>query len=133
MEQNKTIETPIRPYLPGDLPTLQREQIEINFKHVLTHTAGLPYFSDNFSFSIYRGNVDGVFANYENNNLFTAVKNMRLNSKPFTRFEYSNTGFALMENILGAHYNKIYGAILKEKVLTPLSLTATSAHLRRRT
>jgi CubicO group peptidase (beta-lactamase class C family) len=96
MGQNKTIETPIRPYLPIDLPTLQCEQIEINFKHILMHTAGLPYFPDNFSFSIYRGNVDGVFANYDNNNLFTSVKNMRLRSKPFTRFEYSNMGFALM-------------------------------------
>ena len=47
-EKGQTIENPIRPYLPNDLPTLARDGIEVNFKHIVTHTSGLSYFPDNF-------------------------------------------------------------------------------------
>jgi CubicO group peptidase (beta-lactamase class C family) len=127
LEKNLTIESPIRGFLPTDLPTLQREKTEVNFKHLLTHTSGLPYFPDNFGFSLYTGRVDKAFSDYDRNKLYTCLTNVRLKAVPFTSFEYSNTGVAALGNILELNYNKSYGAVIKEKILTPLGLTETTA------
>ncbi|NJO92561.1 MAG: serine hydrolase [Chloroflexia bacterium] len=55
-ENNHTIETPIRLYLPADIPTLARNGVELNFKHLLTHTSGLNYMPDNFGSQYLSGN-----------------------------------------------------------------------------
>ncbi|MDX2247931.1 MAG: serine hydrolase domain-containing protein [Bacteroidia bacterium] len=128
-EKGQTIETPIRPYLPNNLPTLAREGIEINFKHLMTHTSGLSYFPDNFGGSYYIGKIDEEFEKYDRNKMFTWLLNTPLRSKPFTTWEYSNGGMGLLGTLLELNYGKDYGVILKEKILIPLQLNDTKTDM----
>ena len=129
LEKGQTIENPIRPYLPTDLPTLARDGIEVNFKHILTHTSGLSYFPDNFGTGYYTGNLKGEFENYDRNKMFTWLLNTPLRHKPFTKWEYTNGGMGLMGTILELNYGKSYGAIMKEKLFTPLGLNDTKTDI----
>jgi CubicO group peptidase (beta-lactamase class C family) len=129
LEKGQTIENPIRPYLPNDLPTLARDGIEVNFKHLMTHTSGLSYFPDNFGAGYYTGNLKGEFENYDRNKMFTWLLNAPLRSKPFTTWEYSNGAMGLLGTLLELNYTKSYGTILKEKLLTPLQLNDTKTDM----
>jgi CubicO group peptidase (beta-lactamase class C family) len=129
LEKGQTIENPIRTYLPSDLPTLAREGVEVNFKHLMTHTSGLSYFPDNFGGGYYFGKLGEEFEKYNQNKLFTWLKNTSLRSKPFTTWEYSNGATGLLGTILELNYNKTYGAVLKEKLLDPLQLNDTKTDM----
>ena len=129
LEKGQTIENPIRPYLPNDLPTLAREGIEVNFKHILTHTSGLSYFPDNFGTGYYTGKLKEEFENYDKNKMFTWLLNVPLRNKPFTTWDYSNGAMGLLGTILELNYSKSYGAILKEKIFTPLQLNDTKTDM----
>ena len=128
-EKGQTIENPIRPYLPNDLPTLARDGIEVNFKHIVTHTSGLSYFPDNFGTGYYTGNLRGEFENYDKNKMFTWLLNTPLRNKPFTKWEYSNGAMGVLGTILELNYGKSYGAIMKEKIFTPLQLNDTKTDI----
>lgn len=129
LEKGQTIEQPIRTYLPTDLPTLARDGIEVNFKHLMTHTSGLSYFPDNFGTGFYTGKVGEEFGNYDRNKMFTWLLNTPLRTKPFTTWEYSNGGMGLVGTLLELNYGKSYGAILKEKLLVPLQLNDTKTDM----
>jgi CubicO group peptidase (beta-lactamase class C family) len=129
LEKGQTIEHPIRPYLPSNLPALAREGIEVNFKHLMTHTSGLSYFPDNFGSGFYTGKVGEEFAKYDRNKLFTWLLNTPLKSKPFTTWEYSNGGMGLLGTILELNYNKNYGDVLQEKLFRPLQLNDTKTDM----
>jgi CubicO group peptidase (beta-lactamase class C family) len=129
LEKGQTIENPIRPYLPNNLPTLAREGVEVNFKHLMTHTSGLSYFPDNFGVGYYLGKVGEEFAKYDRNKMFTWLLNTHLKSKPFTTMEYSNGGMGLLGTLLELNYNKTYGEVLHEKLLNPLQLNDTKSDM----
>ena len=129
LERGQTIEQPIRTYLPNDLPTLARDGIEVNFKHLMTHTSGLSYFPNNFGGGYYTGNISEEFGNYDRNKMFTWLLNTPLRSKPFTTWEYSNGAMGLLGTLLELNYGKNYGTILKEKLLVPLQLNDTKTDM----
>ena len=129
LEKGQSIETPVRTYLPDRLPTLARDGIEVNFKHLLTHTSGLGYFPDNFGAGYYFGRIAEEFEKYDRNKLFTWLLNTPIRHKPFTTWEYSNGGMGLLGTILEINYNKTYGAVLNEKLFTPLQLNDTKTDM----
>jgi CubicO group peptidase (beta-lactamase class C family) len=127
-ENGQTIENPIRPYLPNNLPTLARDGVEVNFKHIMTHTSGLGYFPDNIGALQYL-NVGKAFEKYDRNKLYTYLLNAPLRHKPFTTFEYSNSAMGVLGTILELNYNKKYSSIIKEKVFDPLQLNDTKTDM----
>jgi CubicO group peptidase (beta-lactamase class C family) len=129
LEKGQTIENPIRPYLPSNLPTLGRDGIEVNFKHLMTHTSGLSYFPDNFGFGYYTGKLGEEFKKYDRSKMFTWLLNAPLMTKPFTTWEYSNGGIGLLGTLLELNYDKNYGSVLKEKMLVPLQLNDTKTSM----
>jgi CubicO group peptidase (beta-lactamase class C family) len=129
LEKGQTIENPIRPYLPANLPTLARDGIEVNFKHIMTHTSGLSYFPDNFGAGYYIGKIGEEFEKYDRNKMFTWLLNTPLKNKPFTTWEYSNGAMGLLGTILELNYGKDYGTVVKEKLLVPLQLNDTKTDM----
>ncbi|HMO39317.1 MAG TPA: serine hydrolase domain-containing protein [Saprospiraceae bacterium] len=126
-DEGKSIDTPIKAYLPANLPTLNRDGIELTFKHLLTHTSGLPYMPNNLGLSFYT-NITKGWREYDENKLFSSLKNARLAFVPFTDFTYSNTAYGTLGVILQRKYGKDYGEIIKDLILEPLDLQATSAY-----
>lgn len=118
LNEKKEIETPIKSYLPSDLPTLQRGGVEVTFKHLLTHTSGMPRMPNNYS-SIEK------YEGYSQEKLYQYLYNVQLESTPFTTFNYSNTGFGILGNILERHYKMSYNELIADRLLNPLKLKDT--------
>lgn len=123
----KSIDSPIKSYLPPDLPTLNRNGIELTFKHLLTHTSGLPYMPNNLPLSFYTNTAKG-WRDYDVNKLYSSLIRTRLAFDPFTEFLYSNTAFGIMGVILERRYGRDYGQVINDLILAPLALYMTTAY-----
>jgi len=127
MEESNQVDTKIRSYLPADLPTLNRNGTELTFKHLLTHTSGLPYMPDNLPADFYLNTAKG-WQQYEQNKLLTYLKNYRLSFDPFTQFQYSNAGMGVLGYILSRRNNLDYGRVIARDILQPIGMTETTAY-----
>lgn len=125
LQQDMNIETTIKSYLPEDLPTLNRNGIELNFKHLLTHTSGLTRMPSNFNFT---RNPTKEYAAYDERHLYAFLENARIHANPFTKFSYSNLGMGVVGNILERNYAMDYGEVLEKELTNPLGLLNTTAY-----
>lgn len=125
LQQNLDVETTIKSYLPADLPTLNRNGIEVNFKHLLTHTSGLARMPNNFNNS---KNAGKEFAAYDDRLLFANLENAKLHADPFTTYLYSNLGMGIVGTILKRNYEMDYGKVLEQELTNPLGLNNTTAY-----
>ncbi|MBM1108155.1 beta-lactamase family protein [Aurantibacter crassamenti] len=125
LEQGLDIEQTIKPYLPNNLPKLNRNGIELNFKHLLTHTSGLSRMPNNFNLSRDAGKE---FADYDERHLYAFLENARIHADPFTQYAYSNLGMGLVGTILKRNYDIGYSKVLQQKLTNPLGLNNTTAN-----
>lgn len=126
--RNLTIDEPIQRFLPSSIPALEKDGQAITFKHILTHTSGLPYFPDNMGLNMVL-NSDKAFRQYDTTKLYKFLKEVKLESKPSTVWNYSNLAVGTLGTILERNTNKKYEAIIKEKITTPLALFDTKQTL----
>lgn len=123
-ERNLSVETPIKAFLPDDLPALKKDGAEVNFKHLMTHTSGLPYMPDNMGFDLYL-NIDEAWRSYSPAKLYKCLKSVKLEAVPGTRWSYSNLALGTLGHILERNTNKTYDQIIKERISLPLGLLDT--------
>ncbi len=115
-ENKLALDVPISTYLPiypkekGD---------KINIHHLLTHTAGVPNYT---SFTNYREVMRNPIKPVEIVQLFA---DSSLQFTPGERFNYSNSGYALLGAIIEEVTGKSYEEVLHEQILTPLKMTNT--------
>lgn len=131
-EKKATIDDDIRNHLSENFPNLEFNQKPITFRHLVTHTSGLPrIFPDS----------PGLFENpdwdnlpYEINKLQTGfsesqfleeLHQVTLDTIPGFKFGYSNAGANLLGFCLENIYGKTYGKLLSEYILEPLQMTKT--------
>lgn len=99
----------------------------ITIKHLLHHTGGLPDYMElmevTFDKSKMATNKDIItsFAEFKPEVLFA----------PNTKWEYSNTGYALLASIIEKASGKTYGNFLQETIFTPLDMTNSFVYRRR--
>lgn len=93
----------------------------ITVRNLLNHTGGLPDYMDLFEdkwdktkFAI-NEDVIKIFAQYKPDTLFS----------PGAKYEYSNTGYALLGAIIERVSKKTFGAYLKETIFKPLKMEHT--------
>ncbi len=127
-ERNLGIETPIKAFLPNDLPTLKKGDVEVNFKHLMTHTSGLPYMPDNMGFDLYL-NIDEAWRAYSPSKLYQCLKSVKLESVPGARWSYSNLALGTLGHILERNTGKPYEQIIRERISLPLGLLDTKMTL----
>lgn len=111
------VHDPICKYL-SDCPA---EWKEVTIHHLLTHTSGITNYTE-------------LPDQYERRALasfmpdaMNRIRKMPLQFKPGERFNYSNTGYKLLERIIEAVTGKQFEACLQEMVLGPLKMTTTGA------
>ncbi|MGS0527710.1 serine hydrolase domain-containing protein [Zobellia nedashkovskayae] len=129
LNDNLDIETTLKSYLPSNLPTLNRNGTEVNFKHLLSHTAGFPTMPSNFTAKPF-SDASNAWEKYDDRRLFSFLDNLLLRSDPFTEFLYSNAGLAVVGATIEQNYNQEYGEVLQNKLLMPLDLMNTSAYFK---
>jgi CubicO group peptidase (beta-lactamase class C family) len=101
---------PITKFFPG-APESWRS---ITVRHLLTHTSGIPdYTTDEFDYR----------KDYTEEELATLAFQQRLEFPAGSRWNYSNTGYALLGFIVGKVAGKHYGDVLAERVFKPIGMT----------
>jgi len=115
-------EDPITKYLP--------EMIyykDITVRHLLNHTGGLP---DYMQLIGTKGDTTKINTNKDIIALFAKEK-PKAEFAPGSKFEYSNTGYALLASIIEKVSGKTYAAFLADNIFIPLKMKNTFVYNRR--
>lgn len=99
----------IRDWLP-DAPAAWEP---ITIRHLLTHTSGIPEYTD--------GAID-YRRDYTEQELVRMAYALPLAFPPGARWSYSNTGYLLLGAIVRAATGSFYGDLLRERVFRPLGM-----------
>ncbi|MGQ0702924.1 MAG: serine hydrolase domain-containing protein [Gemmatimonadales bacterium] len=86
----------------------------ITVRHLLTHTSGIPDYTTS-SFDYRR--------DYSEEDLARFAFGTTLEFPAGTRWNYSNTGYALLGFIVGTVTGRFYGDLLQERIFKPLGMT----------
>ena len=103
------------------IPNYRKETGDsITVHHLLTHSSGLPNYTDN-----------GNFFKQDSKQHFSVSDFVRvycsgdLEFKPGSKFSYSNSGYFILGAIIEAVTKKPYEVVLKERILKPLGMEHT--------
>lgn len=91
----------------------------ITIHHLLTHTSGIPSYTDfpDFGRSFYRP--------YTHAEMVASFRNLPLQFAPGTRFRYNNSGYFLLGLIIERLSGMPYENFLRESIFAPLGMTNT--------
>jgi len=96
--------------------------VAITVHHLLTHTSGLIDYEDLVDSSNPRQVTDADV-------LKLMIKQRRTYFQPGSRFKYSNTGYAVLAEIVAKTSGKAFQDYLQENIFLPLSMTDTVAYV----
>jgi CubicO group peptidase (beta-lactamase class C family) len=112
------LEDPIQKYLPNEVVLPTQGDKQITFKHLASHTSGLPRLPKNLAV-----NSPDPYGNYDKNKMYNYLKNCQLNGKIGEKYEYSNLGAGLLGLILAEINHTTYPNLLSEWILKPLQMS----------
>ena len=104
-----SLDAPVTRYLQ-DAPARWRD---ITVRHLLTHTSGIPSYSD--------ADVDQR-RDYSDDELLRMAYGLPLEFEPGARWSYSNTGYMLLGILIHRVSGRFYGDVLRERVFAPLGM-----------
>ena len=108
----------IHPHWPKPFQLVDQSQQAITFKHLATHTSGLPRLPANINlFS------NDPYANYSRNDLISAV--MSIDGLNTGSYAYSNFGAGLLGESMAVLADDSYNNLIQQYILEPLSLSQT--------
>jgi CubicO group peptidase (beta-lactamase class C family) len=88
----------------------------ITVRHLLTHTSGVPEYTD----STFNYRKD-----YTEDQLVRFAASRRLDFRPGSRWSYSNTGYLLLGVLVHRVTGRFYGDVLRDLLFTPLGMRTT--------
>jgi D-alanyl-D-alanine carboxypeptidase len=116
-EGRVSLDAPVRTYLQ-DAPSAWDG---ITVRHLLSHTAGLVRDADDF---------DPLKPQPGGAQLRASAYRQPLRSKPGEKMTYSNMGFAVVAELIGAVAGRPWSEYVEERVLKPAGMTATDLYTR---
>lgn len=116
-----SLDDPIDFYLK-DVKIPQFKDKKITFRHLATHTSGLPPLPDNFD----QTNWSDPYKNYRVRELYEFLNQYELKKIPGEECCYSNLGMGLLGHVLSVVAKKSYEELVVEKICNPLEMKKTS-------
>jgi len=117
---------PITQYLPDSVAS-NKELQGITFQMLSNHTSGLPRLPDNFQ--NHSSDPYDPYKDYDKQNLFSYLKNCKLNSRPGNTYAYSNLAVGILGTILEQVSGKSFEQMVEEIICTPLGMHSTAQYL----
>ncbi|MBL7980068.1 MAG: beta-lactamase family protein [Bacteroidetes Order II. Incertae sedis bacterium] len=102
------------------LPTFPYNNITI--KHLLTHTAGLPYIFDEIIRS------EKIISNLNNEYILDNLKNRELLREPGTKWEYSNTAYCILALVVEKVTGTKFSEYVKKNIFQKAGMSETYFH-----
>jgi CubicO group peptidase (beta-lactamase class C family) len=103
------LDDPLTKFFPDAPPAWQA----IHVRHLLTHTSGLPDYVE--------GMID-LRKDYSEDEMLRFAYALKLEFAPGARWNYSNTGYALLGFLVHRVTGRFYGDLLAERIFTPLGM-----------
>ena len=103
-------------YLPDAPPSWR----SITIRHLLTHTSGIPDYTERTAGDSAAG-ID-LRRDYTEDELAKAAFRLPLQFEPGSRWSYSNTGYLLLGIVIHKVSGRFYGDVLKDRVFTLLGM-----------
>lgn len=104
------------------LPEFKNLPYQITIKQLANHTHGLPNYSDLIEMIGY-----GLASPIRNDQAVQTILNIKqVNFEPGAKFQYGNTGFMLLAEILKRVYDKPFPLLIKEKIFEPLGMNQSA-------
>lgn len=114
-ENKVKLDDDIRKYLDGDYPNLEYKGHPIKLFHLISHVSRLPnWLSD-------KAEKPG----YTRDDFYRDLHQVKIDTLPGVKFQYSNTAAQLLGYILEKIYHKPLEDLLREKITGPLQMTDT--------
>src|SRR4029453_7560949 len=104
-----SLDASVRDYLPDAPESWQ----SITIRHLLTHTSGVPDYTE--------GAID-YRRDYSEDELAQIAYGLPLEFTPGSRWSYSNTGYLLLGIVIHKTGGQFYGVLLRERVFRPLGM-----------
>jgi CubicO group peptidase (beta-lactamase class C family) len=105
-----SLSDPIAKFFPAAPQSWQA----ITVRHLLTHTSGIPDYTD--------GAID-LRKDYTEDELARMAFGLKLDFTPGEKWKYSNTGYLLLGIIIQKVSGRFYGDVLADRVFAPLGMT----------
>jgi len=96
---------------------------EITVRNLLTHTSGIPEYTDTESAKA--KDLFNLRADYTEEELYQRLIRMPLDFEPGTKWQYSNSGYLLLGILIHKVTGEFYGDFLQQRIFHPLEMTAT--------
>ena len=118
MEQGKfKLDDPVNKYLTDFKIQGEDPQHPITFRHLLTHTSGLP--GDFGAFPVWGDTVPPPLEDY-------LRKSLKVSRAPLVRVEYSNLAYTLVGYLVQKFSGVPYKQYIQEHIFTPLEMNSTA-------
>lgn len=118
------LDEPINEYLPFKL----KDDIQLTFKQLATHTSGLPRMPGNFQ-PIAMRNMTNPFKDYDEKAMSDYLSNYLNQEHNMEQgYSYSNLGAGLLGYTLEQISDKTYQQLLDSLITKPLNMTQTTTH-----
>jgi CubicO group peptidase (beta-lactamase class C family) len=92
---------------------------EITIHHLLTHTSGIPNYTDFPDFAKTKGTPSSP------SEIIARFKDEPLDFRPGTQWRYSNSGYIVLGQIIEQVSGESYGAFLQKNIFQPLNMSST--------
>jgi CubicO group peptidase (beta-lactamase class C family) len=118
MEAGKfKLDDPVNKYLTDFKIQGEDPQHPVTFRHLLTHTSGLP--ADFGPFPVWGDTVPPSLDDY-------LRKSLKVDRAPLVKVEYSNTAFTLVGYLVQKLSGVSYKQYVQDNIFTPLEMTSTA-------
>lgn len=119
------LDDPVAKYLPAGVRVPSRNGREITLLDLATQSSGLPRMPTNFA----PKNPANPYADYTEQDVYAFLKSYELPRDVGATYEYSNIGMGLLGIALARKDGRSYEAMVKARVLDPLSMADTRVAL----
>jgi CubicO group peptidase (beta-lactamase class C family) len=117
VEEGKVgLDDKISKYFPDSPPTWK----EITVRHLLTHTSGIPDYTEGKS-----GGGINMRTDYTEEELVKKIAGLPLDFQPGEKWSYSNSGYLILGVLIHHVSGEFYGNFLQGRVFQPLQMTST--------
>jgi serine-type D-Ala-D-Ala carboxypeptidase/endopeptidase len=116
---------PVERYLPYGFHLPVKNGVPITFRHLATHTSGLPCNPTNHVMQ----SISNPFGTYTKEKFREFFQEYQLPRLPGESYEYSNTGIGLLGNVLADLEGMDWETLVKSHICFPLGMENTTVHL----
>jgi CubicO group peptidase (beta-lactamase class C family) len=131
LEKKVRLDDPVQPWLPADWKLPRRDDRDITFLHLATHTSGLPSVPKYLTLAnALNGTTDDPYARFDAAAVASVLPTLRLDQPIGSKHDYSNLGVGLLGHALArADRADSYEDLLAKRILGPLGMGETSVRL----